>query len=299
MTKKILPLGSLLIIVAASLWALDGLLRRSLYSLPPITIVFLEHLIGSILLVPLFVRQLRKESITKRGLMQAAAVAMLSGLLGTLMFTAALVKVSFISLSVVFLLQKLQPLFAISTAHIFLKERLPKSFVLWAAVALIAAYFVTFPSGVVNLNTGAGTLLAALLAFGAAVAWGSGTTLSKSLLNKQSTAMSTSLRFFFTSIFAGLAVAMFGQMASFAQVTSGQLGTLFVIALSTGMVALYIYYQGLKRVEAKVSTMLELTFPLLAVVLDAFVYHVFLSPPQIVAAVVLLFAIVQIGKKQA
>ncbi|PIR61178.1 MAG: hypothetical protein COU68_00780, partial [Candidatus Pacebacteria bacterium CG10_big_fil_rev_8_21_14_0_10_45_6] len=84
MTKKILPLGSLLIIVAASLWALDGLLRRSLYSLPPITIVFLEHLIGSILLVPLFVRQLRKESITKRGLMQAAAVAMLSGLLGTL-----------------------------------------------------------------------------------------------------------------------------------------------------------------------------------------------------------------------
>jgi len=298
MTKKLLslPLGSLLIIVAASLWALDGLLRRSLYSLPPITIVFLETLIGSILLLPVFLKQLKTEKITRKALIQAAAVALLSGLLGTLWFTAALVKVNFISLSVVFLLQKLQPLFAISTARIFLKESLPRSFVWWAALALVAAYFVTFPSGLVNLQTGSSTALAALLAFGAAAAWGSSTTLSKSLLNKQSSVMSTSLRFFITLLLAGVGVLLLGQQASVFSISGTQLGTLVVIALSTGMVALYIYYQGLKRVQAKVSTILELVFPLLAIIIDAFVYKAFLTPVQIVAAIVLLFAIVQIGK---
>ncbi len=297
MIKKLpLPLGSLLIISAAILWALDGLLRRSLYSLPPITIVFLETLIGSALLLPIFLKQLKTEKITRRALIQAAAVALLSGLLGTLWFTAALVKVNFISLSVVFLLQKLQPIFAISTAHIFLKESLPKSFLKWAGLALVAAYFVTFPGGVVNLNTGAGTALAALLAFGAAAAWGSSTTLSKSLLNKQSGAMSTSLRFFLTTIFAGIGVLLLRQTESLSLVTPNQIGMLSLIAVSTGMVALYIYYQGLKRVEAKVSTILELTFPLLAVVIDMFVYKSFLTPVQIVAAAVLLYAIVRIGK---
>ncbi|NCN06327.1 MAG: DMT family transporter [Candidatus Pacebacteria bacterium] len=272
------------------------MLRRSLYSLPPITIVFLETLIGSIILLPVFVRQLNKEKITRLGLVQAAAVALLSGLLGTLWFTAALVKVNFISLSVVFLLQKLQPLFAISTARIFLRESLPKSFVIWAGVALVAAYFVTFPGGVVNLNTGAGTAHAALLALGAAAAWGSSTTLSKSLLTKQSGAMSTSLRFFITTALAGGALLLFGQSSSIAQVTPPQIGMLTLIAVSTGMVALYIYYQGLKRTQAKVATILELTFPLLAIVIDAFVYKIFLSPIQLIAAVVLLFAILRVGK---
>ena len=294
--NKILPLGSLLIITAATLWALDGLLRRSLYSLPPITIVFLEHLIGSLILIPLFLRQVKQETITQPALIQAAAVALLSGLLGTLWFTAALVKINFISLSVVFLLQKLQPIFAISTAHVFLKESLPRSFIWWAGLALVAAYFITFPSGAVNLNTGAGTALAALLAFGAAAAWGSGTTLSKSLLNKQSSLMSTSLRFFLTSLFAGSALLLFGQRASLSSITTSQLGTLLLIAVTTGMVALYIYYQGLKRVQAKVATILELTFPLLAVAIDAVVYKSFLSPVQIVATVVLLFAMTRVGK---
>ncbi len=36
--------GPLLIIIAAALWAFDGVLRRSLFSLPPTHIIFFEHL---------------------------------------------------------------------------------------------------------------------------------------------------------------------------------------------------------------------------------------------------------------
>ena len=44
--------GPVLIIIAALLWAVDGVIRRNLYILPPITIIFLEHLIGLIILSP-------------------------------------------------------------------------------------------------------------------------------------------------------------------------------------------------------------------------------------------------------
>ena len=41
--------GPVLIIIAALLWAFDGLIRQHLYTLPPITIIFFEHLIGFII----------------------------------------------------------------------------------------------------------------------------------------------------------------------------------------------------------------------------------------------------------
>ncbi len=82
------------------------------------------------------------------------------------------------------LLQKLQPIFAIATATIFLKEKFDNRYIKWALLAILSAYFVTFANGLVNLQTGEGTIIAALYALGAAFAWGSSTTFSKMLLGK-------------------------------------------------------------------------------------------------------------------
>ncbi len=49
--KRLLRYGPFLIVLAAVLWGLDGILRRSLFSLAPIIIVFYEHLIGAIIIV--------------------------------------------------------------------------------------------------------------------------------------------------------------------------------------------------------------------------------------------------------
>lgn len=286
-----IPLGPVLIMIAAVLWAMDGVLRRSLYSLPPLTIVLLEHAIGSIILLPIMWRFRQQLSqLSKNQWLHLSGIGLLSGLLGTLWFTSALVQVNYISLSVVFLLQKLQPLFAILAAAIFLRERITRSYLLWAAVALIAAYFVTFPSGVVNLQTGSGTLLAAVYALMAAAAWGSSTVLSKIALQSIPAPLTTSLRFAITTVFAGLAVVIFGDPGSISSVEPTQWLRFFLIACSTGMVALYLYYIGLARTEAKVSTILELVFPVVAVGIDAVMLKSFLSPVQIVAALVLLFA---------
>lgn len=289
--------GPIFIIIAALLWAFDGLIRQHLYTLPPITIIFFEHLIGLIILSPFVFSYVLKTKLSKREWWLIVLISILSGLLGTLWFTTALGKVHFISISVVFLLQKLQPIFAITTARIFLKEQLDKRYVKWAVLAIIAAYFVTFPNGVVNLETGEGTVIATLYALGAAFAWGSSTTFSKMLLGKVDFKVSTFYRFLFTLIFAIPVLFLFGNSGTGLVVPNiSQFGLLAIIALSTGMVALLIYYRGLSKTPVHIATILELTFPFIAIFLDMMINGTALSVSQWAAALVLVFSIYQISK---
>jgi drug/metabolite transporter (DMT)-like permease len=289
-----IPVGSILIIIAALLWAVDGVIRRNLYTLPPITIIFFEHLIGLIILLPFAFKYVLKAKLGKREWWLIILIAILSGLLGTLWFTTALLKVSFISFSVVFLLQKLQPVFAITTAAIFLKEKINRRYIIWAVIAIISAYFVTFPNGYVNLATGDGTIIAALYALGAAVAWGSSTTFSKMLLGKVKAEVSTFYRFLFTTCIAIVVIMSFGYSPSVSAVTLPQIGLFTLIAVSTGMVALLIYYKGLAKTPVHISTILELTFPFVAILIDMVVYHTFLTASQWIFACLLIYSIYRI-----
>ena len=290
--------GPIFILIAATLWAFDGLIRQHLYTLPPITIIFFEHLIGLIILSPFIYKYVLKTRPTVREWWLIILIAVLSGLLGTLWFTTALGKVHFISISVVFLLQKLQPIFAISTASIFLKEKFNKRYIKWALLAILSAYFVTFNNGYVNFATGEGTIIAALYALGAAFAWGSSTTFSKMLLGKVDFKVSTFYRFLFTLIVALPFVLLFGHtsMGGLAIPSVTQFSLLVLIAISTGMVALLIYYKGLTKTPVHISTILELTFPFVAILLDFIVNHTVLSVTQWIAALILVFSIYKIAK---
>ena len=289
-------LGPILIIIAALLWAVDGVIRRNLYTLPPITIIFFEHLFGLIILFPFVAKYVFKTHFTKQEWFLIILISVLSGLIGTLWFTTALLQVHFISFSVVFLLQKLQPIFAISTASVFLKEKFDKRYILWAVIALLSAYFVTFKNGFVNLSTGEGTIIAAIYALGAAVAWGSSTTFSKMLLNKVRAEVSTFYRFLFTVLIALPILLIFGYGSSLGTLTLPQSGYFVLIAVSTGMVALLIYYKGLSKTPVHISTILELTFPFIAILIDMRLYHTVLSLSQWIAAVLLVFSIYKIAR---
>ncbi len=294
--RKINNIGPAFIIIAAVLWGIDGILRRSLFSLPPSVIVFYEHAIGALLIAPFALPKLSKEKISGKEWGALIWISLLSGVAGTLLFTAALVKVNFISFSVVFLLQKLQPIFAVIAARILLKESISKNYGKWAVLALAAAYFVTFPDGKVLLDAGAGTATAALMAVGAAFAWGTSTAFSRFGLRKLSHTTMTGLRFLLTTPLAFAAVFLLGNYKQLSIVTGGQLVRLLIIALSTGMVALWIYYRGLKQTQVKISTLLELVFPLTAVAIDLIYYHNLLKLSQYLAAGVLLFAVYQVSK---
>ncbi len=298
--KKLLGFGPLFIIIAALLWSFDGLLRINLYSLSPSVIVFYEHLLGAFFLLLFLPRWLPDLSGMKRKEWFAiGVVSLFSGALGTIFYTAALGKVQFTRYSVVVLLQQqLQPIWAIGAASIILKEKITKKFLLWTGIALIAAYFISFRDLQVNLNTGTETITAALFALTAGLMWGTSTAISKYVLKKVSFLTGTTLRFFLAPLFAFLIILAQNQVASLTQISFYQWQTLFLITLSTGLVALGFYYYGLKKTPARITTLLELVWPASAILIDYFLFKKALSATQILGVILLLLAIYQITRRQ-
>jgi drug/metabolite transporter (DMT)-like permease len=294
---KYIKLGSVALIVAALLFSVDGLLRRHLFTLPAPVIVFYEHAFGFLILAPFIVFSLKAfRQLTRKQWYAITGVSFLSGAVGTILYTAALGRVQFIPFSVVVLLQQLNPVFAIGAAGLLLREPLTKRFFGLAAIALAAAYVVTFPHLSVNLSTGNGTLIAAIMAVGAAAAWGTSTAFSKYALKDTSTLHITALRFAITPFFAMLFVLLSGSAHSLGAITLSQFKYLVAITFSTGMVALLIYYFGLKRILASRAALLELAWPLSAVLVGFIWLHQGLTWTQGIAGVVLTGAIYLIAR---
>ncbi len=297
--KKLAQFGPLFVVLAALIWSFDGILRRGLYTLPPTVVVFYEHFLG--LLVLLFfakywVPDLKK--LTKKQWIAITIVGICSGALGTIFYTAALGQVNYIQFSVVMLLQQLQPIWGISAAAILLKEKVKKDFLIWAGLALVATYFITFKNLTVNLQSGQGTILAASLALAAGFMWGSSTALSKYVLKNVSYITATVLRFFIAPLFALMLILATNQTKALVSLNQQQWVSLLIIVFSTGMVGLLIYYFGLKRTQARVSSILELTWPASSIFIDYFYYHQTLSLTQLGGVVLLMICISQVTKEK-
>lgn len=295
--KKIISFGPLLIILAAILWSADGLLRRSLFSLSPIIIVFYEHAFGFLVLLPLLLRNIGVVRGIQRNTWGAFAwVTLLSSVLGTLFYTAALGKIQYIQFSVVVLLQQTQPLFVVLFARLILKERLHPKYFFWLMCALGAVYLISFPQLMINWQTGQNTITASVLALSAAFAWGSSTAFSRYALLQVPALLATGVRFGLAAVLALVGVFLLGQQAQLQVLSPQQLTTLIVITFSTGMVALAIYYTGLKRTSAHIAAICELAWPLSAIVIDYVYFHRGLALTQWLGAGMLIVAIYQVTK---
>jgi drug/metabolite transporter (DMT)-like permease len=287
----------ILVIIAASLWAVDGIvLRPSLYSLPVPIVVLIESAIVAILLTPFFIKKYSYlKNLRKKDWLAFFGVALFGGAIGTMSITKALFYVNFVNLSVVILLQKLQPVFAILLATIFLKEKLQKEFFLWAGLAIVGAYIMTFGLSSPNFSTGDKTTIAALFALLAAFSFSSSTVLSKRALRNVDYEMGTYLRFLFSSIIMLIIATSTGDISSVTEITAKQIIIFLIIAFTTGGAAIFLYYYGLKRISASVASVCELAFPLTAVVLEYFVHGNILSPAQWIGVAVLLISILRVS----
>lgn len=290
-------LSSAAIIIAASLWGVDGIvLRPSLYSLPVPLVVFVESAIVAVLLTPFLIKRiLPLKSLTLKDWIAFVGVALFGGAIGTMAITKALFYVNFVNLSIVILLQKLQPVFAISLATLLLKEKLPKEFFLWASLAIVGAYFMTFGLSSPNFSTGDKTTIAALFALLAAFSFSSSTVLSKRALRNVNYEMGTYLRFLFAAIIMLVIASSTGDISNIKDITTKQTVIFLIIAFTTGGSAIFLYYYGLKRISASVASICELAFPLTAVVLDYFVHDNILSPVQWIGTGVLIISILKVS----
>jgi drug/metabolite transporter (DMT)-like permease len=293
-------IGATAIIIAAMLWGLDGVvLTPRLFNLDVVFAVFMLHAVPFVLMQSFLFQQYRYLArFDRKDWAILLLIALFGGAIGTLAIVKALFLVNFEHLSVVVLLQKLQPVFAIALAAVLLKERLRKNYIVWAAVAIGASYFLTFGFHLPHLGTGAATGKAALLSVLAAFSFGSATVFGKYALKKYRYYTVNFYRFGLTALIMSAVVLLTGKFSQLSAMTTQNWVILLIIAVTTGSGAIFLYYYGLTRVRAMVSTMCELMLPVSVIVFDYLVNKSMLSFMQWIAAAVMVYAVIKITQKE-
>jgi drug/metabolite transporter (DMT)-like permease len=284
----------LLVAVGAAMWGTDGILRVPLLEVAaPSQIVLLEHLVLLLYSVPAVVLGWRFLRVLGAAQWIALLVIGWGGsALATLLFTTAFAVGN---PTVVILLQKTQPLFAIALAAILLRERLGWAYWPCFAVAMVGAYLISFGDlGPFRVLTSA-EALAAALALGAALLWGSSTVLGRLVLKDVPFYALTGARLFLAvPLLAGIVVAQ-SSVGGLAAGFASEPGRVILLALIPGLLALLLYYRGLTGTRASYATLAELAFPATAVVLNWTFLGVGVSGNQVVGFVLLWGAVFMLG----
>jgi drug/metabolite transporter (DMT)-like permease len=265
--------GAFLIAIAAALWGTDALLRRPLArSTEAATIVFGEHLILVLLTLPLIPGAI--VAVTRAGpryVAAAAAIGVGASAIATILFTQAFVRGDPVTPVV---LQKIQPLVAVAGAWFILRER-PRAKYGWFLLAgLAGTWLIAFPS---PLDIHVDTALPALMAIAAAVLWAMGTVLGRLLATRLRFQHVTTLRFAFGLPASAIAVVVVGAPFT---TSAGDLAWIAALAIVTGLVALSLYYIGLRRTPAVIAALAELTFPVTAAAVGYFAFGATLDGTQ-------------------
>ena len=246
-----------LVACAAALWGTDGLLRKPLAdALPAASVVFWEHMIIVLLLVPFLPAAARAFAAAgRRERIALVAIGIGPSAIAAVMFTAAFRLSDPITPLV---LQKLQPVFAVLAAVALLGERLRRGYFLFAVPALAGAWLLAFKD---PTEVRVAALQAALLSLGAAVLWAAGTVLGRMVAITVAPRQITTLRFAI-----GLPAAAVALVVTGAPVAVGwdNAPGLVLLAVVPGLLALSLYYVGLRATPASRATLAELAFPVTA-----------------------------------
>jgi drug/metabolite transporter, DME family len=273
--------GVLLVALAAAMWGTDPILRKPLgSSTTATTIVFGEHVLLVILTLPFLLPALR--SLARAGPRYiAAAIAVGAGAsaVATILFTEALFHGDFITPVVI---QKVQPLVAVLGAAVVLGERPRARFAWFLLPALIGFWLVNQPH---PLEPTAKGLVPIMQALAAAVLWALGTVLGRFLGRKLAFQEILTVRFFFGLIASAIALPIMGAKAY-----AGAHDSLWIayLAVVTGLLALGLYYYGLKRTPAVLASLAELTYPAIAVIAGIYAYNSHLRWTQWVGVVAII-----------
>lgn len=293
-------IGAMAICIAATLWGLDGVvLTPRLYSLDIGVVVFIFHAMPFLIMNAFLHKEYRHiKNFTPTDILFFFLLSLFGGAIGTLAIVKALFLVNFKALTVVVLLQKLQPVFAITLAIILLKEKMKRNFILWATLAIFSGYFLTFGFQKPVFSAGNNTALAAAYSILAAFAFGSSTVFSKKILAKYSFFTATFYRYGFTTFIMLIVVLFSSKLSSIPAIMPTQWLIFIIIGLTTGSGAIFLYYFGLTKIKAMLATICELCFPISAIILDYFVNGRILSPVQWVSAIVMVFAILRLSMEK-
>ncbi len=280
--------GTLIVATGAALWGTDALFRRGLaQDLAAVEVVFWEHLLlatAALVLVLPHASSLRR--LARRDWVAIGIIGGGSSVAATVLFTEAFKHGD---PSTPLLLQKLQPIFAAGAAYALLGERLRPRYFAYLGVALVSTYLVAFDDpGAVTVDR----LVPAALGAGAALLWALGTVLGRHAGTKVDPAPLAGLRFLCGLPVAALLLVLLGHGV---QARAGDAPALIGLALVPGLLALLLYYRGLRSTPAATATLAELAFPASALIVNAIAFGTVPSGTQLVGAALLAGTVLALG----
>lgn len=286
--------SAFLVVLGAALWGTDAVFRRPLTgSLSPVTIVFLEHCVLSAVALPIVIR-LRREFVVLRSRDYASLLVISLGgsVAASVLFTVAM---KYGNPTAVILLQKTQPLFTVLLARFILGERPTRWFWPCFASAMAGATLISLPDLHHGMNLIPEIPAASLCAMGAAILWGSSTVCGRFVVSKISTQFLTSMRFLMA--LPALAILFAMQLPAQRHMPADLFSALTVVemALIPGLLALLLYYRGLRGTTASITSVCELSFPVTAVVVNWLVLQVKLSVLQSLGSALLVLSVTTIA----
>lgn len=289
--------GTFYVLLACLLWALDTLIRYPLLEagVSTVHLVFIEH---AFLLIMMFmlsrVLGFKLWSFRKSDWPALVVIGGLGSAIGTLTFTQAF---SLMNPTLVILLQKLQPLVAVSLSALVLGERISRGFIMYLAACVVGSLLLIgedlgpllqqqawfYQPGIEAKLAGYALTLVAV------VSWGASTVFGKQLSQRgHSTGSIMSGRFALG--FLVLLPWLLVSAPDVNRVTPGQLGWIAAMVLISGLLGMAFYYRGLKRIASRHSALAEMCFPVAAGLVNWVFLGFALTPLQMVGAVVLIAA---------
>ncbi len=258
--------GIVLVSIAATMWGLDGLIRKPLaHTTSATTIVFGEHVVLVACTITLLVPALA--SLWRAGpryILAGLLVGAGASAIATILFTEALFHGDFITVVV---LQKSQPLIAVVGAWLVLGEQPRPQFAWFLVPALAGIWLIALPHPLAPHAHGMTPIAETL---GAAALWGLGTVFGRYLGRKLAFEHVTTVRFAFGLVASACALPIVGAAAYSDAHDSFYIA---VLALVTGLAALGLYYYGLQRTPALLAALGELAFPVTATLVGLYVFN--------------------------
>jgi drug/metabolite transporter (DMT)-like permease len=295
-------LGPLLVGLGSLFWATDALVRVPVIaSQNPNFIVFVEHLVGVLILAP-FVWFRAGRNTFKLGSVSNWLACLIVGAGGSalalLFFTEAF---QFLNPTLNILLQKTQPIAVVVIAYGFLGEKPSKSFYPWAMLALGACIALNIFESESSGSTGSSALAKGILfSLGASLIWAVSTVTGKRLLNEVDPLLATFWRFVFGLLTLLGILAFDTNPIPWQGLWDPRYRWVYLyLGIFPGVLAMWTYYEGMKKTSATTTTFVELIFPVGSIILNYFFLGSRLSWTQVLFSGALLFAVTRISLLQS
>ena len=294
-------IGPWLVALGAALWGTESAWRIPLNDAlgNADVLVFWEHVILVLCALPLVIPRLHElRGVSRRALGWLVFSGIAGSAVGAVLFTLALEHGNPTVINVVL---NIQPVLSTTAAVLLFGDRLSRWFPPWAALAVLAGMVLVglAPGIAFSVDAGVGYALAC------ALCWGLSTVAGRAVMVEMSLPLAAGLRVIIGLVCMTIIVGARGLLnphdlwPAAAHAAMGKtIIWLILLATLSGGIPLLIYFKGLELTRASTAGYFEMMQTLAAVVITWGFFGAALAWWQVVAALVLMFAVVMVQRTQ-